>query len=534
MKLFCFFVPFLFITVAGRIQARCADTSVSWLDTSANPCPGMEFKQFFHENGKVSAEGCWFDGKPEGEWKNYDERGNLVSKGARENLKLTGTWTFYRDGKKISEISYQNDKKNGSSKDFLPDREITSFYVNDTLQGFRIIRDTNGNTLQSTPFRNGLENGLERRYNLLGDNILFTFFRDGMIVFRQRANARDEKGLKQGIWKDFYDNGILHWECGYIDGKKNGYCKIYDSLGNLVSLQKYIDGILQENAPELAELTIHTEYFLNGKPKFRVALKDGKPEGVCRQYDSLSGKVVRGILFKDGEIVGTGTVDEHGNLDSQWEEYYPDGSLKCTGRYYKGKKYGQWKYFYPDGKLEQEGRYRNGEYDGRWIWYFPDGRIRLDQEYYMGRLEGNSIEYNDSAQVVAKGKYVDGREEGHWVYLQGGELSEGNYVSGEKDGLWKSYWSSKGKDKRLSFQGRFTGGLPDGRHQYFNENGKLAEEGYYRQGKRIGTWIKYDADGLPELRIRYDNREEETRYNGKRTLTKEEEENYEKEQEDFL
>lgn len=493
-------------------------------------CPGMEFRQFFYDNGKISSEGCWLDGKPEGKWKNYDLQGNLVSEGMRKDSKLTGVWTFYEKGRPVSEIRYSDNRKNGSSRNFFPDRTVISPYVNDTLHGLKIVIDTLGNVMQKTPFSKGLENGLERKYDSYGDTYLFTFFRNGMIVFRQRANSRDSEGRKQGVWKDYYENGTLHWECTYRNGLKNGYHKVYDSSGNLILLNKYVDGILQEDAPELAELTIHTEYFQNGKPKFRVAYKDGRPEGVCRVYDSITGKVVRGIVFKNGEIVGTGNVDNQGNLNDSWKEYYPDGKIKCTGYYYKGKKYGKWRYFYPSGKVEQEGEFRNGEYDGRWVWYYPDGSIRIDQEYYQGKLDGNSVEYDNSARIVAKGKYLEGLEDGYWEYYDGEEYTEGNYVLGEKDGLWRSYWSKKGKKRRLSFQGRYVGGLPDGRHQYFNEEGKLLEEGYYRQGKRIGTWIKYDKEGLPELRIRYDQNEEEIRYNGKRTLSKEEEKAYDLEQ----
>ncbi|MDE7101912.1 MAG: toxin-antitoxin system YwqK family antitoxin, partial [Bacteroidales bacterium] len=239
--------------------------------------------------------------------------------------------------------------------------------------------------------------------------------------------------------------------------------------------------------------------------------------------DSLTGKVVLGIVVHDGEVLGSEQVDEYGNKSNEmYEERYPDGTLKCTGRLYKGKRYGKWKFYFPDGRLEQEGEYRNGLAEGIWSWYFPDGGLRSEQEYRYGKLDGISVEYDDSARVVAKGRYSDDLEDGHWEYFRQGEVTQGEYRFGEKEGLWKSYWSKDGK-KRLSFQGYYTGGFPDGRHQYFDEDGNLKQEGYFRQGKRVGTWIKYDRTGQPEMRIRYDNREEETRYNGRRTVSREQE-----------
>ena len=495
--------------------------------------PGAGFKQFFYDNGQVSSEGYWVAGQPEGVWKNYAPDGKLVSQGARVNLRLEGVWTFFENGNISSQITYHQNKKNGTSRYFYTDRIVTEEYRNDTLQGLRVTTDTLGKVFRTTRFSQGRENGFDKKYNEYGDACSFRFFKNGLVVFHEEANMRDQAGRRQGLWKDFYENGSPRWECTYTDDLKNGYYKTYDSLGNLVLLEKYVMGVLQEEAPELAELSVHTEYYANGMPKFRVGYKNGKPEGLCHQYDSLTGKVIRGIFFKDGEMVSSSNVDEAGNIQDDWKEYYPDGKIRCSGQYYKGRKSGNWKFFFPDGSLEQEGQYRNGKPEGLWVWYYPDGSTRLEQEYYQGLLDGPSVEYDDSARVVAKGSYVEGLEEGPWEYYQNGEKVEGNYSGGERTGIWKSYWPGKGKSAKLSFQGRYVEGVEDGLHQYFNEEGKLAEEGFYRMGKRVGTWIKYDSEGLPSVRVKYDQNEEEERYNGKRTLSKEEEEAYRLEEQGF-
>ena len=491
---------------------------------------GAEFKQFFHDNGVVSAQGYFLDGQPEGVWKNYDREGNLVSEGSRKNLQLHGKWTFYQDGRAVREIHYVSGRKEGASIHYYPGRIVYENFHADTLQGLRRVTDTAGRLLQTTRFVDGLEEGFDKRYGAYGEVTVFTFFKKGMISFRQAANRRDGTGKRQGEWKDFYENGLLHWECTYQDDLKDGYYKEYDSLGNLLVLRKYVSGIWQEEAPEIARMEVHTEYYASGMPKFRVGYRNGKPEGICRQYDSLTGKAVRGIFFREGVVVGSGPVDENGDLRDDWKEYYPDGKLRCTGHYYKGRKYGKWRYYYPDGKLEQEGEYRNGKYDGRWVWYFPDGEPRLEQEYYHGKLDGLNIEYGDSLQVVAKGNYSEGLEDGKWEYLNGKEFTEGNYDMGERNGIWKTYWNERGKNKRLSFQGSYANGLPHGQHLHFDENGVLRKEEYYRLGAKTGTWIYYDKDGNPEMRVKYDRNEEETRYNGKRTLSRKEEEEYAKEE----
>lgn len=496
----------------------------NWAVASDSVPEKGEYRQFFHDNGVVSSEGYFVNGQPEGVWKNYDRNGQLVSEGPRENLQLHGQWRFYQNGQLARTIRYAAGKKNGESVQYTPERIVYENFRNDTLQGLRRITDTTGHLLQTTRFADGLENGFDKRYNNHGDVSVYTFFRQGKLVFRQVANRRDKAGKRQGEWKDFYENGVLWWECTYQDDLRDGYYKEYDSSGNLLLLQKYVLGMLQEDAPELAQMEVRTEYYANGMPKFRVGYRNGRPEGICHQYDSLTGKAVRGIFFKNGEVVGSGSVDANGNLRDNWEEYYPNGKLRCRGQYYKGQKYGKWRYYYPDGSLEQEGEFRNGKYDGRWVWYFPGGEVRMEQEYYHGLPDGLSVEYNDSLQVVAKGNFVEGLEDGHWEYLSGGEYTEGNYSMGERDGLWKVYWSAKGKNRKLSFQGSYAHGLPNGLHRHFDENGVLRKEEYYRMGTKVGTWITYDRDGNPQMRVKYDQNEEESRYNGKRTLSKDEEE----------
>lgn len=178
---------------------------------------GGEFKQFFHDNGVVSSEGYFVNGQPEGVWKNYDRSGNLVSEGSRKNLQLHGQWRFYQNGELVRSIQYLDGKKNGESVIYSPERITYEPFRNDTLQGLRRVTDAKGNLLQTTCFSAGLENGFDKRYNTYGDVSVYTFFRQGKIVFRQVANRRDKAGKKQGEWKDFYENGALWRECTYQD-----------------------------------------------------------------------------------------------------------------------------------------------------------------------------------------------------------------------------------------------------------------------------------------------------------------------------
>lgn len=480
------------------------------------------FQQYRYDNGQISAQGYLLQGRPEGYWENFDPEGNLISEGCRKNFKLEGIWKFYKKGKIVSEISYHNDRKNGFCRYYMEDRIIQDIYVNDTLHGTRSIYDTSGNLIQTTVFDKGNENGFDRRYNRYGDTWMFTYYRNGMVVFRERLNQRDENGLRQGLWKDYYSNPQVKWECHFVNDLRNGYYKEYDSLGNLLILQKYVNGILQENADELAQLEVYTEYYQNGQIRYRVGLKNGQPEGICREYDSITGKVKRALIFRRGKITGSKNVDSRGNIIEDGNEYYADGKLKSKGSYFRGQKWGRWKFFYPDGTIQQEGEYKEGIPEGLWTWYYPDGNIRIEQEFYKGEPEGSYSEYDENGNIIASGKYIEGLEEGKWLYVQGDMKIQGSYAGGERHGVWKTYYVMRGKSKRMIFKGSYLGGLEEGLHQYFTVEGKLVEEGYYRMGKKVGVWTKYDINGLPSVTITYDQNEEESRYNGKKVLNKDE------------
>ncbi|MDR1974126.1 MAG: hypothetical protein LBQ31_05570 [Bacteroidales bacterium] len=254
-----------------------------------------------------------------------------------------------------------------------------------------------------------------------------------------------------------------------------------------------------------------------------------------RIYDSISGKIIKGLIFKDGKQTGSGIIDDAGFIQGEWSDVYPNGISKNKGRYNKGRRTGHWLFYDPNGNVMQEGDYKNGKEEGTWTWYFPDGSVRLEQNYESGLLNGLSVEYSDSGQVVAKGEYVDGLEEGEWQYLLkgesdpdgrenehtknkhiAGERMKGKYSAGERTGEWRHYWTGKGN--KMSFKGTFRDGYPHGRHIYYWETGIIRAEEFYRMGKRVGTWTTYDETGTPIVRIKYDKDEEEERYNNRKTL----------------
>lgn len=64
---------------------------------------------YYFDNGKVSQEGFYKDGKVEGQWIAYDESGNKKAIGEYSNGQKTGKWFFWNNNT-LSEVDYSNSR----------------------------------------------------------------------------------------------------------------------------------------------------------------------------------------------------------------------------------------------------------------------------------------------------------------------------------------------------------------------------------------------------------------------------------------
>jgi antitoxin component YwqK of YwqJK toxin-antitoxin module len=472
------------------------------------------FTQFKHRNGEISSEGYLRNGKPDGYWKTFNEQGQLISEGNRKDFLLDGVWKFYADEKLTSEISYKAGKRSGLSKVFSEKETVVAPYVNDLISGIREIFYVSGNIKQRTPFENSLEQGIEFDFSEQGDITSITEYRRGFVVNRQRINRRDRNGERQGVWKFFYPDLVVQMEGPFLNNKKHGFFKYYDSVGNLTDVKKFTNGELEEDAQNFAQLEMKTEFHPNGNPKLSAVFINGVPEGVAREFDE-DGKVVKGLVFQEGKVVGEGIVDDRGRFQDNWREFYPDGTIKAEGRYRNGRRVGKWRFFFPNGTLEQEGSFnREGEYHGEWIWYHSNGQIHVIQNYEKGLKDGKFREFAyDGETIISEGHYIEDERHGPWIINTGIERSEGNYRNGERHGKWRNFSVNTGT---LTFEGSFVDGIPNGRHTYYQENGKILEQGTFSMGQFNGVWRKFDENGQLFVTITYKN-DDEIKYDNVRT-----------------
>jgi antitoxin component YwqK of YwqJK toxin-antitoxin module len=478
---------------------------------------GLQKQQYFYPNGKTSSEGSLKNGRPEGYWISYYENGKVKAEGNRKNFELDSLWKFYNEeGKLILEINYLKGKKNGLKTSYLDKEIIRENFKNDIKEGYTCYFYPDGKIKQDVPFIQGQEQGFGREYGIDGTIITLTEYKRGFIVDRLRINRKDGNGHRQGKWYIFYFNGKIRSEGSYKDDKKNGYFKEYTENGDLLTIAKYVDDLLQPEAQEIKKPDIRNEYYPNGKIKISAMFRNGIPDGLKRIYDS-TGKIEKSYLYENGLVTGEGIVKEDGNKDGPWKEFYPDGDIKSEGNYDNGKQTGGWKYYHPNGKTEQEGKYnKQGKPEGRWKWYFDSGQLLKDESYHNGQRDGLSTTYDEAGIIVEDGEYVNGNEEGPWFEQIGDAYIKGTYRDGLRNGMWYYYYLDLNGEKRDSlcyFKGNFVKDNPDGKHVYFWDNGKVKDEGLYVMGKKEGDWVKYNYDGTLFMIITYKDGIE-VRYDG--------------------
>ena len=507
MKNIFLLAGFLFIILLGSAQ------------TDVDP---NGYNIFYYENGQVSSEGNMRDGKPDGYWKTYYKNGIIKSEGNRLNFELDSVWTFYNDSAQVAvQITYLEGKKNGIRRTYHEEEIVEENFVDDIKQGFTYHYSADGKLQKEVFFVDGLEEGIGRVFAKSDGRVIqLIYHKKGYITDIENINRIDNARMKQGRWITFYDDWQIKTEGEYKNDLKNGYFKEYSKDGVLLTTSKYLDGILQEDVAELAKLDIKTEYYPNGNVKIVASYKDDIPQGVRREF-SEEGEVVAGYIFRDGNIIGEGIIDEEGIKDGLWKEYYPNGALKSVGTYDTGKRIGEWKFYYPNDQLEQIGSYnKDGKPDGAWTWYYATGDLLRQESYFNGMIDGYSIEYDEFGVVIAEGEYLEDEREGKWNFNYGDHKSEGEYSLGMRQGKWKSYYS----DGKVNFEGEFIEDNPNGRHTWYWPNGNKKTEGNFIMGLKDGEWAKYNYDGTPFITITYENGIEK-RYDGIRIRVTEEEQN---------
>jgi antitoxin component YwqK of YwqJK toxin-antitoxin module len=225
--------------------------------------------RIFNNDGELVSMGIIDkEGKMEGLWKEFYKEGKTKSEGLYKNNLREGKWNFYfNDGRVEQTGSYKNGKENGLWKWFYNTGEISKeeeFYEG-KRDGSYTEYDKLGNILMSGSY---IEDEKEGEWNLKINDFI--------------AKGKYVSGLKDGIWKYYYDDNSVMFEGEYIQGNAEGRHRYYYPDNKLKEEQFYINGIpdklwkkYDEEGNIIVAITYDKgkEYRING---VRIDLPDDK------------------------------------------------------------------------------------------------------------------------------------------------------------------------------------------------------------------------------------------------------------------
>ena len=467
------------------------------------------YQAFTYPGGQVASEGMLRDGRPDGLWKTYYENGQLKSIGKRTDFLLDSTWVFFSEvGDTSLIVNYKRDLKNGPRFTFGKDDIVMEPFVNDVRQGEGKRYDLKRHLIQTVTYKNGVEEGISPVFDTTGLLCEIITYKKGFVMTREAINRYDREGKKHGYWKTFFDDWSVHTECYYRHGMRDGFYKEYDEKGNLKKITKFVNDVEQVVESDMKPLIVQHEYYPNGKVKREASFRDGKREGVWREFDE-QGNVLNSQTYQKGVLVGQGIVDTDGKRRGLFKEFYPDNSLRAEGVFVDGLRSGEWKFYYHNGQIQEIGSYQEGQPDGIWTWYYKKKQKQIEEQFFKGTPNGSYKEYDSRGNIIVTGTYFDGMKNGKWTEEIGDMRTQGEYRNDKQVGQWVSYYDNG----KLAFKGTFNAGYPDGEHFFYYQNGRLREIQKYAAGVKHGDWKKYLDTGELYFTVTYDQGKE-VKYDG--------------------
>lgn len=451
------------------------------------------YQKFYFDSKEVSSEGFLINGIPEGKWISYYENKNIKSEGFWKNSLLDSTWIFYDSSGRVTlEENYSKNLKNGLSifYDTIGFKIKESNYVDGKKTGTELLYFTGTNKIkEENNFKNGIKDGVSLEYDKNQQLITIYNFDMGVVYKKEEMNRLDSEGNKQGMWKEYHENGKIKEEAFYFHGKQDGIVKKYNNKGKLEKMESFNKGKESETeislGLELSKIPLELDKYLLG------VLKENLKQGLFREFDSV-GETGKIKFFNNDTLIYEGYYDDLRKKTGLWTFYWGNGQVKKTGFYKKNKKNNEWKYYYKSGEIQQKGRFVRDQPEGLWEWWYENGQKRRKEEYTNGRENGMVKEFDTSGILITKGEYAFGEREGEWVYIINDYKEKGKFIGGMKTGNWKTIYTEK---NQIKFQGEYINDVPIGKHIYYFSNGEIKEVGKYKDGEKEGEWRRYNNKG---------------------------------------
>jgi len=355
--------------------------------------------------------------------------------------------------------------------------------------GFNTIYYPNGKVLSEGYLKDGKPEGYWRTYYTTG-------------VIKSEGNRKNF--LLDSVWIFYSITSDTINKINYLYGKKNGYYYEYfddhtrpESIGRIKSKELYVNDLKEGISYSFYEEgMIHEsyEYF----------------------HDLLDGMNIE--FEKDGRIITIKKYSKGFLVERQKINRYNE----------KEERTGEWIEFYKGTKIKSVSNYKDGLLDGYYKEYNELGNLTITILYDKGRIvdqvnekdeeivvlekhdtKGTLIERGPYKNNVPVGIHKNYDEEGNitssTIYDDFGTIKSRGLI--DKEGNKQNEWKDFFEEGKLKDEGNYKNNLREGKWTFYFIDGKIQQVGSYKNGKEIGLWVRYYNSGKVYI--------EENFYNGK-------------------
>ena len=348
----------------------------------------------------------------------HDHKGNLIFKGEYQNGRIwKGREYCYKYGKDKDILSYEREylkgKKNGYAKEYgcFGNLEFEGVYKDEVrVEGRKIYINSEGTILYDLQYLNekGLQKG--KKYDINGHLIyeggLHNSYRrgegkeydiNGNLIFEGEFYLENKRG------REYNSKGKLIFEGEYDKNGKIANGIKYDYLRN--------NKLLKESQIINGEINGKVKEYFRGSLVFEGEYLNHKRNGKGKVYNSKGQLVFEGE-YRDGKPWSGKGYNDQGKIEYEIKKgngkikEYHDGILIFEGFYLNRERNGKGKeYDFLFRYLKYEGEYKNGKKNGKGKEYYKNQLI-FEGEFIDGKKHGKGKEYFNG-ELVYEGYYVN-------------------------------------------------------------------------------------------------------------------------------
>lgn len=465
------------------------------------------------ENYTAKIIGTFAEGRPNGVWKIYDNRGDLVTEVPFKNGEIEGVVKTYNTALPYNEsIEPDFDTLPKKNVYFL---ESVETYKNGIKNGESIVYNWLGEVLVKENYKDGYRHGDVLERNRLAytkshfeegslDGYVQTYLtlkdKDTSLLYRLNF----QNGRLQGESNAYHINGQLAKKGFFLDGQAIDDYEAYDTLGFKYHYVKFQYGYpVEEKIWEENQLSIR--YLFDWKDSIIFRPTDITES---QSLDHILAKLGIGMEYYSRPYYGRPSLVDKDDVKYQLTKYYANDSIARDGFVKADKKVGHWKYYNYYGRLLYE------------IDYF-DSLVKINDTISFNS-KGIYFEYDTLGVLISKSFIIEKFEKYDCSHSDHYEIRQ-----------FYTFWEASGKscingyvkhhydNGTLQSEGQMKNGLPVGVWKFYDPFGNLNQVGLYVNGKRDGRWLggdlsktKYLGDiclnpNLPDLEETIKEREQQ-------------------------